>query len=589
MEADLSKSFHRVNASFAHFTKKEKTSAPEESHVFQYTGSSSSCLLCFIYLSAEATTVATTASGRREQTSTAKMLWSHPLPPALVLTEYPNIAKFALASSGTSFSTEQLTFTFVLTNAQGVRKYGHCTSFVNGETAVCISPYPWCNFFYRLAYLYRTNPQEGARDVVRALCRCGTPPSGADFLTPLDLGVKFTRPYDRLCSFIDTSPLDMLTVFADNDTLFSVLTALLLEKHVVIVGPNFPIVSNVMMSLQALIAPFEWVHILIPILPSDLLDVLGAPPPYLVGILTTQLALIARVPLDSAVMVHLGVDGICERVEHWGEVKDHMPHSGPLSALRVGLSLLRLRNRRDQTVRDLCSLFMTYYASVFGEVVLKGAKGYIKSHRLSRRTVVFYEKLLATQSFNLLSEEVHKVISADNVYWMDNEFIVAVIRAHADVYPNHYAQLIDEEKSGGGYVVKHEDCFGSKEEFNSLTAAIHGFGGHKLGVSRLLVNCLCGCLCPSWFTNGEDDTAYNDETSYRFFRGSLADTSPHRMRAGRVKSAKEGKAEEEMMTTPVIEAAADEEDRVSVTVRSPEIVLELSQASDESVLHHSRE
>lgn len=70
---------------------------------------------------------------------------------------YPHLGRFALANAGTSYTADQLNYTFVLTNSNGMREYGHTTAFVNGEAVVAISPYPWCNFFYHLAYLYSCN------------------------------------------------------------------------------------------------------------------------------------------------------------------------------------------------------------------------------------------------------------------------------------------------------------------------------------------------------------------------------------------------------------------------------------------------
>lgn len=496
MEADsqLSGNYVEMKTSFVSLKKKVLPSATPTDEVFSFGGSESSCLSCFISLFLGSNTTVY---------EEPKWLWTFPFSFLEVQALYPNIVQF-VAHTEASYNSEQLTYTFVLTDGKGVRKYGHCTSFVNGEAVVALSPYPWCNFFYRLADVYRSNTQSG-RDIVKALCLCGTPPSGASFLTPLDLGISFRRPYDRLCSFIDTSPLDMLMIFPDTDILFGILASLLLEKHIIIVGPNDALVSKVVMSLQALIAPFDWKHILIPIVPSRLLDVLAAPPPYLVGILTSQLPLLERVALDGVVMVLLGSNGVCEHVNYLDEVPDCLPHSGWFSALRIGLSLLKLRGPRDQTVHDLCGLFLTYYAMLFGEVALKGSRGYIKNRNsLSRQTVIFYQKLLTTQTLHLLSAEVAKDINADNIYWMDNEFIVAMIRAHPDVYPQHYDTLIGEEKQGGGYLEKYGECFGSRENFSSYRSAIHGFGGHKSSITRLVANCICGRCCQDY----DDDNFY---------------------------------------------------------------------------------
>lgn len=496
---DIGAQFQELKASFVGYHKKE-TAFTSKSQVFYNKGNEHSCINCFLVMRLDR---------NRSGGEVVKISWSYPYTPATLLQRYPNLGKFAMANAGTSYTVDQLSYTFVLTDSKGVREYGHTTAFVNGEAVVTISPYPWCNFFYRLAYLFVTNGGEGGQRVVKALCKCPTPPSGGMFNTPLDLGMTFNRPYDRLCSFIDTAPLDLLVIFPNIDDLFSVLADLMLEKHVIVVGPNFSIVSNVVMSLQALVAPFDWMHILIPILPTSLLDVLAAPPPYLVGILTSQLPHVARVPLDSVVAVHLGPDGVCERVDYLNETRNRLPHSGLFSALRTGLSILRMRHPRDQTVRDLCSLFLTYYASLFGEIVLRGARGYLRNANLSEQTREFFEKLLCTQSFTILSEEVKKALDSQNTNdWMDNEFIVAAVRGHPDVFPEHHAALVHEEKNGGGFIEKYEDCFGSKENFNGFTAAVHGFGGHRLGVSRLLLRCLCSRWCGQDIADDSDDGYY---------------------------------------------------------------------------------
>lgn len=504
---ELSSSALQEPASSSTSLRKKETTFATKSEIFYNAGNENSCLTCFLVMRLDESTTAGEGFVR--------LLWTYPYSAPAVLLHYPNLGKFAMANAGTSYTVDMLSYTFVLTDSKGIREHGHTTAFVNGEAIVAISPYPWCNFFYRLAYLFRTNGDEGGQHLVKALCKCQTPPSGGMFNTPLNLGMTFRRPYDRLCSFIDTSPLDMLMIFPDITVLFSLLADLLLEKHVIIAGPNFSLVATVVMSLQALIAPFDWMHILIPILPTSLLDVLAAPPPYLVGILTSQLKEIARIPLDSVVLVRLGSDGICQSVQYFNESKDYLPHSGQLSALRIGLNILKLRHPKDQTVRDLCSLFLTYYATLFGEVVLKGAGGYMRTKKLSQSSKIFFEKLLCTQSFNILSEEVKKILASNSMSWMDNEFIVATVRGHPDAFPEHYETLIKEESGGGGFIERYEDCFGSRETFSSFTAAVHGFGGHQLGVSRLLYRCLCSKWC------GVDDN-FEDEGYYPGSRMGLA-------------------------------------------------------------------
>ncbi|RNF12027.1 Suppression of tumorigenicity 5 [Trypanosoma rangeli] len=443
-------------------------------------GSEESCLLFFFIL--------------RKKRRDVEAVWSFPLPFEAVEARYPMLTQFVYTNAGTSYSAEELSHTFVLTDGRGVRVYGHCTAFVNGESVVSLSPYPWCRFFTYLATLFRTNGYENGEMIVKALYNCPTPPSGGTFALPEHIPISFQRPYDRLCSFIDTSPVYLLTIFPNTGALFSVLADLLLEKRVIVVGPNFGLVSQVVMSLQSLISPFDWMHILIPILPSTLLDVLAAPTPYLVGILTSQLPLLEAVPIESCVMIHLGSSGTCERVYYHNEEKHELPHSGTFSSLRIGYLTLKMQDPRDQTAQDLCSLFLTYYAMLLGDI---GVCGAVETHITSTGNPedIFYRLLMSTQCYNALIETVQEAFAGEDHDWMDNEFFVALVRGHAKVYPQHYQQLIYEEKKGGGYTTRHADCFGSREELTALSAMIHGFGGHRMSTGRLCCQCLGSLLC----------------------------------------------------------------------------------------------
>lgn len=485
---EIQRNYREIKAPLIRLKKKTNRSS-SCCEVFNCAGSERSAFLCFIFIRLE--------TPLHSNAPQIRIMWSYPLLPELVLVEYPNLGKFVFTDRSSRDVSLELTSTFVLTNGTGVRTYGHCSNFANEEAVVILSPYPWCIFFSRLASLFRSNGKEG-RQLVQSLHRCSTPPSGAPFLVPLELGISFTRPYDRLCSFVDTSPALVLETF-DTSTLLAILADLLLEKHVIVVGPSFSVVSTIIMSLLALVAPFEWMHILIPILPPSLIHVVAAPPPYLVGILASQLPLLKNVVIDSAVMIYLNQYGKCEKVSYIHETKDTLPFSQPFSALRVGLKILRWRVSMEYTARDLCSLFLSYYATLFGKIVLRGAKAYVKEERGSGPSFSFFQRLVSTQSFSVLSSEIEKIMSKDNLDWLDNEFIVATVRAHKNVFPVHYDILIREEEQGGGYIQRYNECFGSSEDFTSWTAAVHGFGGHSVGVPRLISHYLAS-IVPCWKT-----------------------------------------------------------------------------------------
>lgn len=84
--------------------------------------------------------------------------------------------------------------------------------------------------------------------------------------------------------------------------LLNILANLILEKSTIVVGNSkeaedghlnntqITLISSVTNCLARLMQPLAWAQTLIPILPAELIDVLDAPMPYLVGIRARELA-----------------------------------------------------------------------------------------------------------------------------------------------------------------------------------------------------------------------------------------------------------------------------------------------------------
>mmetsp|Transcript_3238 Transcript_3238/g.2978 ORF Transcript_3238/g.2978 Transcript_3238/m.2978 type:complete len:204 (-) Transcript_3238:28-639(-) len=58
----------------------------------------------------------------------------------------------------------------------------------------------------------------------------------------------------------------------------------MLEKSVIFVSSNYDIASSCVLGFHALLRPFSWPHLITPILPDSLRDVLEAPVPFLIGL-----------------------------------------------------------------------------------------------------------------------------------------------------------------------------------------------------------------------------------------------------------------------------------------------------------------
>lgn len=70
------------------------------------------------------------------------------------------------------------------------------------------------------------------------------------------------------------------------ENIVTYLTAVLLERQIVVFEANIAYLSAIVLSLQPLLAPFTWQSLLLPIVPIEKQDLLEAPVPFVIGMLT---------------------------------------------------------------------------------------------------------------------------------------------------------------------------------------------------------------------------------------------------------------------------------------------------------------
>ena len=75
----------------------------------------------------------------------------------------------------------------------------------------------------------------------------------------------------------------LLSTFSHR-TFCKLLTAVLLERSIVFVDDNLPLLTSIVLSLKNLIRPFNWCGSLVPIMPSGLQETIFSPFSVLVGI-----------------------------------------------------------------------------------------------------------------------------------------------------------------------------------------------------------------------------------------------------------------------------------------------------------------
>jgi len=59
--------------------------------------------------------------------------------------------------------------------------------------------------------------------------------------------------------------------------LFKIITCVMLEQSIVLVHDNLAVLTSVVLALKTLLRPFQWCYMLVPILPTILLENLEVP------------------------------------------------------------------------------------------------------------------------------------------------------------------------------------------------------------------------------------------------------------------------------------------------------------------------
>lgn len=70
----------------------------------------------------------------------------------------------------------------------------------------------------------------------------------------------------------------------DSEQVIEIVLALLLEKKVLLISDHKALLTHAAIALLSFLFPLCWKHVLIPILPKGMTDVLDAPVPFLIGI-----------------------------------------------------------------------------------------------------------------------------------------------------------------------------------------------------------------------------------------------------------------------------------------------------------------
>jgi len=89
---------------------------------------------------------------------------------------------------------------------------------------------------------------------------------------------------DQYPPFASRNDIEYLFRALNAEQVIDIFLALLLEKKVLLISKYKALLTHASVALTSFLFPLSWKHVLIPILPKIMTDVLEAPVPFLIGI-----------------------------------------------------------------------------------------------------------------------------------------------------------------------------------------------------------------------------------------------------------------------------------------------------------------
>ena len=96
--------------------------------------------------------------------------------------------------------------------------------------------------------------------------------------------INFSRPIDQYPPYATKADIEYLFRALNAEQVIDIFIALLLEKKVLLISKYKALLMHACVALISFLYPFSWKHVMIPILPKNMTEVLEAPVPYLIGV-----------------------------------------------------------------------------------------------------------------------------------------------------------------------------------------------------------------------------------------------------------------------------------------------------------------
>ena len=245
------------------------------------------------------------------------------------------------------------TFTFVLTNPMGGRRIGFCRRALPSgsgprypEVLCIVSRFPWFSLFAKILASLADCPPRQCMEFLREVCRHGIPKAGERISIPMpslsapglsparalapgpprfagsgggggagggaagsDEVIHLVRPDDNDSPFSDVNFVPMFGRLS-LENILTLFGAMLCERRILLISAKLSRISAAAHAAAALLYPFRWQHVFIPVLPVDMLHLTTAPMPFMMGVHTSRVALLAQMPLEEVMVIDLDANTV---------------------------------------------------------------------------------------------------------------------------------------------------------------------------------------------------------------------------------------------------------------------------------------
>ncbi|XP_041052387.1 DENN domain-containing protein 2D-like isoform X1 [Carcharodon carcharias] len=320
---------------------------------------------------------------------------------------------------------ESETFSFVLTNMDGSRKFGYCRRLLprGGEARLpevfCIISCLGCfglfskildevekrrQISFAVIYPFMQGLREAAFPAPgKTVCvKSFIPESGTEI-------IKLTRPSDSRLEHVDFSSL---LKYLSEENVIHIFASLLLERRVIFLAEELSILSQCIHGIAALLYPFTWQHTYIPVLPKVMLDIVCSPTPFVVGVQRQFLEQLQELPIEECLMVDLHPGTFLKKVGDENDILPHKLYKELLNSLQSQRNSCQSSQELNKMVTNTFVLFFIKIVGHYPAHLKRNGNETTFQDKQFRKSVTsksirrFLKTFMVTQMFSLFVQEL---------------------------------------------------------------------------------------------------------------------------------------------------------------------------------------